>query len=116
MADRPITRAFDAAVDRYLALHDKSCPELYPACWEFSTGGFDFALNAHGEPRIGGPHNGMRCELPAYTLGVWRNGWLAGMIDPYGGGLVNVSEQDVIAALESPVEPNPKPSQPTPSV
>jgi hypothetical protein len=92
---------FGIVADRYLATHDKPLAEVYPACWEFTVGIWHFAMNGHREPRLGGPHDGMRGDVPPFTVGVWCNGWLAGHVGPYDGVLVNVNEDEVVAALRA---------------
>lgn len=96
-----VPKLFSTVVDGYLATHDKPLPELYPTCWEFGGDGWAFAMNGHGETRLGGPHDGMRCEVPPYSLGVWRNGWLAGFVDSSGGVLAGgLDEHELIEAAK----------------
>ena len=95
----PVTMIMSLVVERYLESHDKPLPELYEACWEFEVGGFYFAMNARKEPKVGGPADGMRPEIPAYSVGIFKNGWFCGFADPFGGALMNVTEDEVIEAL-----------------
>lgn len=88
-------------VDRYLETHDKPLPEAYPACWEFTAGEFHFAMNGHKEPRIGGPHDGMRGDVPPFSCCIYRKGWLVALVDPGGGGGFGDFEDAIIAALQS---------------
>ena len=104
MADEcTIPRIMALICDRYAATHLKPATELYPACWEFAVkDGSDewhFAMNGHNQERLGGPHNGMRVEIPPCTCGVFYNGWLIGFVDPHGGTVLADAEQAIVEVL-----------------
>ena len=53
--------------------------------------GWTYAINASDKPAKSGPPDGMAGDVPAYSVGIWWNGWLAGFIDA-GGGLFAAGE------------------------
>lgn len=80
-----------------------------PGCWEHSIQHdgrtWWFAINGHGKPKHFEPPDSMGMDVPPYAVGVMCNGWIAGIIDAGGGALLGASEDDVIAALDSELEP-----------
>lgn len=59
-------------------------------------------VNGTGDPRRDTDpdgHDGI--EIPPYHASVWRSGWPAGFISPYGGTLIVGTEDRLIAALQA---------------
>lgn len=78
-----------------------------PGCWErrieHDGAVWWFAINGHNQPKRFEPKEADVCmsmDVPPYSVGVIHNGWIAGLIDAGGGGLINTDEGDVIAVLE----------------
>lgn len=92
------------AADLYCLLHDRPLKDVHPACWEFVAGEYVFAQNGRGEEVEGGPADGMRCDVPPYSLGVWRNGWLVGFADAGGGILASGTEDEICDALGAAIK------------
>lgn len=82
-----------------------------PGCWErrIERDGviWWFAINGHSEHKRFEPQGDgltMGLDVPSFAVAVICNGWIAGLIDAGGGGLINTSEGDVIAVLKAELE------------
>jgi hypothetical protein len=74
-------------------------------CWEhkFEHDGRTWwlAINGDKEPRHSEPPECMGVDVPGYSVALWCNGWLAGVVDAGGGALLGAGEADVVQALEA---------------
>lgn len=93
--DRPFSEAFTKLVKIGLTLGSRVPLKDHPGLWRHALpGGWEAAVNGHGEPIDG---------VPPYHARLTFNGWPAGIINPYGGIIAAgeaANEDTFIAALD----------------
>lgn len=91
-----------------LALRDGIGPlNKLPGLWERRLDAtWKIAVNGHQETlELAQTHNCMGCHVKPFTCAVFYHGWLAGLLNPYGGVIAvgpneGANEANFIAALE----------------
>ena len=77
----------------------KMCPTVplnkLPGCWEYTFGKTSFKINGHSDERDG---------VPPYSVAFEVNGWPVGVVDPGGGCVLGVSEDELVEALKAECE------------
>lgn len=62
------------------------------------------AANGHDhDVEISGNGEFMGATIPPYHFAIWRNGWLAGLMDAFDGFLFVMCEDELIAALDGAI-------------
>lgn len=63
----------------------------------------EFTINKQWRANLSG-HKTAVDGVPAFSAVLYCNDWPAGVIDPFGGALIGVSEDELIEALEAELE------------
>ena len=95
-----------------LALRDRIGPmNKLPGLWERGLDdAWEIAVNGHHVTlQTAQTHNRMGCQVKPFTCAVFYHGWLAGLLNPYGGVIAagpddGANEANFIAALEKAAE------------
>lgn len=97
--------AFSVIADLAAALDVHDISQL-PGAWEYRVDdNWRIAVNGHTTELSVAPAGCMEVTIPQFAAVVWWNGWLAGLLTPYGGTIVQhpsgegASEDALIAAL-----------------
>ena len=81
-----------------------------PGAWQYRIDSqWQIAINGHEYPVTVEPEKGMAIELSPFEIGVWYNGWLAGLLPPVGlAGVIaagaGANQDTLIAAIDKALE------------
>ena len=81
-----------------------------PRAWQYRIDSqWQIAINGHEYPVTVEPEASMSIELPPFVIGVWYNGWLAGLFPPVGlTGVIaagaGANQDTLIAAIDKALE------------
>jgi hypothetical protein len=104
--ERPIAEVFAAMADAGWTVknaHDKVLVKRFPD-HRGGTNEWEIILNGNAERRTVKPRDWGEIDLPSFTAAVFWNGWLAGLLDPYGGVLTvgtGANEDALIASIRA---------------
>jgi hypothetical protein len=106
---KPVAEVFVAMSEVGWRVHEAPGKMLYKKVPDHRGGGnsWELVINGNAEPRkanraIPRAEQWGELELPAFTAAVFWNGWLAGLINPYGGCLAagsGANEDALIASI-----------------
>lgn len=96
--------ALDAIVNLTVALEVKDINQL-PGAWEQRIDdSWYIAINGHDDDFDVRPKDSMKATIPPYHFAVWFNGWLAGLLHPFDGGVFAAGSEAYEVSFAEAVE------------
>jgi len=106
-AEIQLLESFTKIAEFAAALNVRSIGNL-PGAWIHAIDSqWTIAVNGHDKTIQAEPEGMMQAKIPPHSAAIWFNGWMAGILDPFGGIIAAgeaANEDTFIAALDAAIK------------